>query len=85
MTLHLTPEELVSRNKEKQRQWRENHPERVRAFHIKHNTKPQVKARKLEWARDNKELINERRRRMYHDRNKQVKEAAEKKSQETSA
>jgi hypothetical protein len=84
MTLHLTPEELMARNKEKQRQWRESHPDRVRAFHIKHNTKPQVKARKLDWARENKDLINERRRRIYHDRKKQAKEAAEKR-QETSA
>ena len=65
MTLHLSDEEIIARNKEKQKQWRIDHPERMKAFHLKYNHKPGVAARRLEWTRQNKETINERRRRQY--------------------
>lgn len=65
MTLHLSPEEIIARNKEAQRQWRLNHPERVRGFHKKYNAKPEVSARKTEWARAHRDEINERRREIY--------------------
>ena len=65
MTLHLSPEEIIARNKAKQRQWRIDHPERVREFHKKHNAKPEVSARKTEWARQHRDEINARRREVY--------------------
>ena len=71
MTLHLSPASLIARNKRKQKEWREAHPERVRAFHIKHNAREETKQRKLQWARDNRDHINARRREQYRQR-KQV-------------
>jgi len=68
MTLHLSPEEILERNKEKQRQWRIDHPERVRAFHCKYNAKPEVALRKSEWAKTNRQIINTRRREVYASR-----------------
>ena len=65
MTLHLTPDEIVSRNRAKQKQWRLDHPERILEFHKKYNAKPTVSARKTEWAREHREEINERRRLQY--------------------
>ena len=65
MTLGLSPTSLIERNKQKQREWRLSHPERVKEFHTKYNAKDSVKARKLEWARNNKESINMRRRNQY--------------------
>ena len=65
MTLGLSPKSLIDRNKLKQKEWRENHPDRIKAFHLKYNTKPTVKERKLEWAREHREEINERRRLKY--------------------
>ena len=65
MTLHLPPEEIIARNKAKQKQWRIDHPDRIKAFHVKYNQKPEVKTRKLVWAQENRDSINERRRRVY--------------------
>ena len=68
MTLHLSPASLIARNKRKQKEWREAHPERARAFHIKHNAREETKQRKIQWARDNREHINARRREQYRQR-----------------
>ena len=68
MTLHLSPQEILERNKEKQRQWRIDHPERVREFHRKYNARPEVALRKSEWARKNRQIINTRRREVYASR-----------------
>lgn len=65
MTLGLTPEQLVARNRQKQKEWRAKYPDRVKAFHAKYNQKDEVKARKLEWARENKDAINARKRELY--------------------
>ena len=65
MTLHLSPEELIARNKAKQKQWRIDHPERVKQFNAKYNAKPDVSARKADWAREHKEAVNARRREIY--------------------
>ena len=68
MTLHLSPASLIARNKRKQKEWPEAHPERVRAFHIKHNAREETKQRKIQCARDNREHINARRREQYRQR-----------------
>lgn len=68
MTLHLSPASLVARNKRKQKEWREAHPEQVKAYHIKHNAREETKARKLQWAREHSERINARRRELYGSR-----------------
>jgi hypothetical protein len=68
MTLNLTAEEIITRNKAKQNQWRIDHPERVRAFHRKYNSKEEVLERKREWSRANRERINAKRRETYHKR-----------------
>jgi len=68
MTLHLSPEEIIARNKEAQRVWRQNHPDRVKGFHKKYNAKPDVCARKTEWARLHRDEINERRRKIYRQK-----------------
>jgi len=65
MTLHLTPEEIIARNREARRVWRQSHPDRVKAFHKKYNAKPEVIARKSDWARAHRDEINERRREIY--------------------
>ena len=65
MTLGLSPTSLLQRNKQKQKEWRLNHPERIKEFHTKYNAKDCVKERKLEWARKNKDIINARRREQY--------------------
>ena len=68
MTLHITPEEIIIRNKAKQKQWRLDHPERVLEFHKKYNAKPDVTARKTEWARAHENEINMRRRATYYQK-----------------
>ena len=65
MTLHLSPEEIIARNKAKQRQWRIDHPDRVKQFNAKYNAKPEVTIRKAVWAREHKDEINTRRREIY--------------------
>ena len=75
MTLGLTPEELIARNKAKQKQWRLDHPDKIRAFHRKYNLKPEVQEHKLQWARENKEAINTRRREIYAMKKQQNAEA----------
>ena len=65
MTLHLTPEELKTRHQAQQKAWRENHPDSVRGYHRKYAAKPEVKDRKREFDRTNREHINTRRRELY--------------------
>ena len=65
MTLHLSPEEILARNKAKRKQWRLDHPERVKEFHRKYNEKPGVAERKKEWASANKDYLNAKRRETY--------------------
>ena len=71
MTLHLSPEELIARHKEQQKAWRAAHPDRVRAYHLKHQSSPEGKARRKAWAQANKERVNMRRRELYHQRKTQ--------------
>jgi hypothetical protein len=68
MTLHLSAEELVVRNRQKQREWRAAHPERVRHFYLKYAASGKDKPRKAAWSRDNKERVNLRRRELYRER-----------------
>ena len=75
MTLHLAPEEIISRNKAKQKQWRIDHPDRCLGFHRKYNAKPEVSARKTEWARAHRDEINERRRLQYQQKQAAAQEA----------
>ena len=75
MTLHITPEEIILRNKAKQKQWRIDHPERILDFHRKYNAKPEVSARKTEWARAHRDEINERRRLQYQQKQAALQEA----------
>ena len=65
MTLHLSPASILARNKAKQKLWREQHPERMRAFHAKYNAKESTKERKAQWARENRDRLNARRRELY--------------------
>ena len=71
MTLHLSPEELIARHKEQQKAWRAAHPERVQAYHLKHQSSPEGKARRKAWAQANKDRVNERRRQLYQIRKSQ--------------
>ena len=68
MTLHMTPEELLARHKAQQKAWRLANPERVNEYHRRHHARPEVKERRLAWARENKESINARRRELYRER-----------------
>ena len=77
MTLHLPPDEIIARNKAKQKQWRLDHPDRILDFHRKYNAKPAVSARKTEWARNHKDAINERRRLQYHQKRATAPESEE--------
>ena len=69
MTLHLSPEELTARHKAQQKAWREAHPDKIRAYHRKYAAKDDVKERKREFERANRERINARRRELYRLRN----------------
>ena len=71
MTMHLSPEELIARHKEQQKAWRAAHPDRVQAYHLKHQSSLEGKARRKAWAQENKERVNIRRREIYHTRRKQ--------------
>jgi hypothetical protein len=71
MTLYLSPEELLARHKEQQKAWREAHPERVQAYHLKHQSSTEGKARRKAWAQANKERVNIRRKELYHLRKTQ--------------
>ena len=71
MTLGLSPEAILERNAEKRRVWRLEHPDKVRAFHKKHNALPHVSTRKTEWARQHREEINNRRREQYSQKKTQ--------------
>jgi hypothetical protein len=68
MTLHMSPESIIARNKAKQKQWRIDHPDRIKDFHRKYNAKPGVIIRKTQWARDHRDEINARRRETYRTR-----------------
>ena len=63
--MHLSPEELAARHKAQQKAWREAHPDKVRAYHRKYAAKDDVKERKREFERANRERINVRRRELY--------------------
>ena len=65
MTLHLSPASIIARNKAKQKQWRIDHPDRIKAFHSRYNAKESVRERKTQWARDHRDDINARRREIY--------------------
>ena len=65
MTLGLSPTSLLARTRAKQKQWRIDHPERIKEFHRKYNARPEVSERKLAWARQHKDELNERRRQQY--------------------
>ena len=68
MTLHLSAEELVARHRAQQKAWRLAHPDKVCEYHRRHHARPEVKERRLQWQRDNKERINARRRELYRER-----------------
>ena len=61
----FTDEERLVRNAQIRSDWRRNHPEKVKEYHAKYSLKPEVKERKHQWAIDNKEAINARRREIY--------------------
>lgn len=75
MTLHLSAEELIARHKAQQKAWREAHPERVQAYHLKHQHSEEGKIRRKEWALKNKDRINERRRELYAQRRSTITES----------
>ena len=77
MTLHLSPEELIARHKEQQKAWRAAHPDRVQAYHLKHQSSEEGKARRKTWAQENKDRVNIRRRELYHARKTQKTESQE--------
>ena len=65
MTLHISQEELAVRVTEQRKNWKQSNPERVKEHQRKHCQKEEVKARKLEWSRNNAETINTQRREAY--------------------
>jgi len=60
-------EERVERMKFLRNRWMEAHREEHRAWDREYIQKPEVKQRRLQWARDNKEAINAKRRRRYRE------------------
>lgn len=69
MTLHLSAEELLARQKRQQYEWRQANPEKVRAYYRKHNQTEKSIERRKTWAVENKERCNARRRELYRMRN----------------
>ena len=65
MTLGLSAEQILARNKAAQKAWRAANPERMREHHKKCNAKPETKERKRLWAIANREVIRERTRARY--------------------
>ena len=65
MTLHLSADDLVTRQREKQRVWRQANPDKCKEYGVRHNARPEVKARKRVWQLDNKDEINRRKREKY--------------------
>ena len=68
MTLNMSPSSILKRNRDAVKKWRENHPERVKEYQKKFNSKPDVIQRKLRWAREHRDIINSRRRDQYRIR-----------------
>ena len=68
MTLHLSAEELITRHRAQQKAWRLAHPDKVCEYHRRHHARPEVKERRLQWQRDNKQRLNTRRRELYRER-----------------
>jgi hypothetical protein len=58
----LSIEEKQARWATMRRQWREAHPDKVQAYHLKHAIRPETRERKLQWAHAHKDQINARRR-----------------------
>ena len=65
MTLHLSVDEIKIRNLVNQKRWKQEHPDNVRRNQKRYNDQKHVKERKLQWGRENRDLINERRRDRY--------------------
>ena len=68
MTLHLSPAALLTHQRAQQKKWRQDHPDRVKAFNLKHNARPDVKERKKVWQNDNKDMLNAIRRQRYAEK-----------------
>jgi hypothetical protein len=68
MTLHLSDRTLRAHNRQKQREWRAAHPDRVRGYYAKYAATGKDKPRKAAWAHANKDRLNARRRELYHHR-----------------
>ena len=66
MTLGLSVEEIKQRNCINQKKWRIENQDKVKINQKRYNEKDHVKTRKLLWSRENKDLINARRRARYH-------------------
>ena len=62
MTLGLSPDEIVARQRLIQKHWRESHPERVMEYREKH------REAKTLWQRANRARINQRNREIYSQR-----------------
>ena len=84
MTLHLTPAELTARHKAQQKAWREQYPDKIRAYHRKYAAKEDVKERKKNFEKENRERINTRRRELYRLRNPFPSQALEEEKQNES-
>ena len=60
--LDLTPEERLAHHRRQQKEWREQNTERVKALRLKHSARPEIQARRRQWAAENREAVNARRR-----------------------
>ena len=60
MTLQLTAEELVARQRLQQKLWREVNPERVKGYYLKHKARPEHLERVRQWKSAHREEINSR-------------------------
>ena len=67
MTLsHLSADDLIARQRMMQKLWRQNHPEKVKEYYVKHQARPEHRERIKQWHSKNKERINAQAHERYH-------------------
>ena len=78
MTLALTAEEIIQRQKSYQTAWRMANPDKVKEYSLKHSRRPSIKAKKLQWQKDHKDDLNVRRRIKYKEEKELLRKIREK-------
>ena len=65
MTLNLTPEEQIIRQRQQQKAWREAHPEQVKKYYHYHQSRPEHRERIRLWHATHRAQINSKARERY--------------------